>query len=95
MNTDVRVSNGALDPCLRIRHRGKRDLRVSRVQLWKRDADECVRHRVLSGIAALQMSFPVIICDWRCVVRVRRQPVVVLWMIVIVVRVRVQRRHDG
>lgn len=93
MNTNVRVSDGALDPHLRTRRRGKRDLRVSSVHLWRCHADECVRNRVLSGIAAFQMSIPVIIRNRHCVMLMRRQSVVVLWMVVIVVHVGVQRRH--
>lgn len=95
MNTNVRVSNAALDPYLRTRRCGKHDLRVSSVYVRRCGTDEGVRNRVLSGIAAFQMSLAVLIGGWQRVVLMHGPSMVVLWMIVIVVRVSVQRRRDA
>lgn len=94
MNTDIGVSNAALDFHLRTWRCGEEDLRVSGTQLRRCCTDGRERNRVLPRVAALQMRAPVISSGRRCVVRMGRQPVVVLGMIVIVVRVGVQRgRH--
>jgi hypothetical protein len=94
VHPNVGVPNAARDLWLRARRRGKRDLRVASRYLWRGSADECVGDRVVAGIAPLQNSCPVLIRNGRSVVVMRRQPVVVLWMVVIVVHVGVQRRHD-
>lgn len=93
MNTDVGSPRARLEPDLRSRRAGDRDLRVGTRHLRRCDRDECVRDRVRAGIAALQMSLPLVVRNRPCVVFMRRQAVVVLWMTVIVVRVAVERGH--
>jgi hypothetical protein len=96
VNADVCVSNTALDPYLRARRWGKRNLRVSSVYLRRCDADECERNPVLSGIAAFHMSCSVIRMRRLGVVLVKGKRVNVLRMIVVIIGVGVEQRpHAG
>lgn len=93
MNTDIRGSNTALDLHHRARRRGERELRVNGVHLWRRGAREREGHDVLCRIAALKMRGAVIRMARCGIVLVGGQPVLVLWVGVIVVAVRVQQRR--
>lgn len=64
------------------------------MQLRRRCTDEYVRNSVLPRIAALQMSYAVVLMARCRVVLMNGKPVVVLGVIVIVIGMRVeQRRH--
>jgi hypothetical protein len=93
VNTNIRVSNAALDLHYRARRCGKGELRVNGVHLWRRGAHEREGHDVLCRIAALEMSRSVILMGRCGVVLVSGQPVMVLGVVVIVVGVRVQQRR--
>ena len=95
MNPDVRVANAALDLHVRTQRCGKRDLRVSSMDLRRCGTDECERNRVLSWIAALQMRCAVVRMRRLRVVFVSGRSVMVLRMIVIAVGVGVERRHHA
>ena len=60
MNTDIRVSNAALDLYLRTGLYRESELRVNAVHLWRGGTHEYVRNRVLSRIATLQMRHSVV-----------------------------------
>lgn len=93
MNTDIRGLNAALDLQYRARGCGERELRVNGVHLSRRGAHEREGHDVLCRIAALEMSRSVIRMARCGVVLVGGQPVLVLWVVVIVVGVGVQQRR--
>lgn len=96
MNAEVRISNSPGDLQLWNQRSRRRVLRVNAVHLWWTRTHERERYRVLSRIAALQVSRSVVRMRRPRVVLVGGRPVVVLRMIVIVVGVRVeQRRHAG
>ena len=95
MNTDVCVSNAALDAHLHAGRCGKRELRVNGVHLRWRGAHERERHDVLSGIAPLQTRRPVVGMARRSVVLVGGQPVVMFGVFVFLVGVRVQHRREA
>lgn len=83
MNTDIRISNGGFDQHLWHERNLWADLSVNGLDLrWIR-ADECERDRVLSRIAALQMSRRVVGGRWLRVVLMSGKAVMVLRMIVI------------
>lgn len=95
MNTDIRISNGGFD--LQLWHERNRwpDLSVNGVDLrWIR-TDECERDRVLSRIAALQVSRSVARTRGFRVVLMSGKPVMVIGMIVIRVGVGVQHGHHA
>jgi hypothetical protein len=48
---------------------------------------------MISRIAALEMSHPIVRMTWHCIVLMSRKPMMVLRVIVIVVGVRVQQRR--
>jgi hypothetical protein len=91
VNADIRELNAVRELHLRRRRCGQADLRINGVHLWWSGTDERERNGVLSWIAALQMRHSIVWMRRHCVMFMGRQPVVVLWMIVIVVGVRVQR----
>lgn len=95
MDSDVRKSNAALNRQLHVRYCGGRLLRVRGLQLGRRGTDERAGHRVISRIAALEMSPSVVRMTWRRVVLMRRGPMTVLRVIVAVVGVRVQQRRQA
>ena len=93
MNTNIHISNGRFD--LQLWHEGNPwpEFSVNGVDLrWIR-TDECERDRVLSRIAALEVSRPVVRMRWLRVVLMSGKPVLVLRVIVIGVVVDVQQRH--
>ena len=94
MNTDIRVSHAAVNMYLRAGRCPEGELRVSSVHLRRCGTDECVRNRVFSRIAALDMSEPVVRMARWGVVLMRRKSVVVLRVIVTAVGVRVQQRRQ-
>ena len=95
MNPDIRVSHAALDLNLATARYRDGELRMDGVHLRWRRTHERDRHGVLSRIAALQMSHSVVgIARWR-VVRMSREPMMVLRMVVILVGVRVQQRRHA
>jgi hypothetical protein len=69
------------------------DVRVERMHLGRRGADERKRCGVLSGIAAFQMGRLVFAVRGDTVMLVSREPVVMLGVIVVVVDVGVQQGH--
>jgi hypothetical protein len=93
VNADIRMSNAALDLHLYPRYCGEGELRVSGVNLRWRGAHERERYDVPRWIAALQMSRSVIRMARCGAVLVGRQPVMVLGVVVILVRVRVEERR--
>ena len=95
MNTDVCVSNVALDAHLHAGRRGKRELRLNGVHRRWCGAHERESHNVLSGIAPLQMRRPVVGMARRSVVLMGGQPVVMFGVFVILVGVHVQQRRDA
>ena len=94
MNTDICVSHRVFDDELRAGRSADGELSVGRVHLRWCGRDECVRHRVLSRIAALEMSDAVLRMARRRGVLMRGKTVVVLRVIVIAVGVRVQQRRQ-
>ena len=95
MNTDIRVPNAALDLHLHAGRCGEPEFRVNRVHLRWTGPDERERHRVLTRIAALQVSSAAVRRRRRRVVPMGGRPVMVLRMIVIGVGVGVQQRHHA
>lgn len=93
MNTHIHISNGGFD--LQLWHERNRwpDLSVNGVDQRWICTDECGRDRVLSRIAALQVSRSVVRMRWLRVVLMSGKPVMVLRMIVIRVVVGVQQGH--
>ena len=93
MNTDIRISNGGFDLHLWHERNLWPDHSVNSADLrWIR-ADERDRDRVISRIAALQVSRRVVGMRWLRVVLVSGKAVMVLRMIVIGVIVGVQQGH--
>jgi hypothetical protein len=93
VNTDIRVLNAARYLHDRAGRCGESQLPVHGVHAWRRGAHEREGHDVLCRIAALEMSRSVIRMARCGVVLVGGQPVLVLWVVVIVEGVRVQRRR--
>ena len=95
MSTEVRVPNGALGPGLRNRQVGKHELRIHDLHLRRRRAQIHERHHMRSRIAMPKASRSLPGVTVGHLVLVGRQPVVVLWVIVPIVGMRVQRGGDS